>query len=62
MVATVDRAVRKKVTKGRVGVGWDSIVEKVWKGIEGNQEEVTSVDKFGRQKTEANEIIERWKD
>ena len=30
--AIADRAVWEKVTKGRAGIRWDSVVEKVWKG------------------------------
>ena len=34
-------------TKGRAGIRWDSVVEKVWKGIGGNQEEIfLSIEKF----------------
>ena len=29
--AMVDRAVWEKVTKGRAGIRWDSVVDKVWK-------------------------------
>ena len=34
--AIADRAVWEKVTKGRAGIRWDSVVEKVWKDIRGN--------------------------
>ena len=46
--AIADRAVWEKVTKGRAGIRWDSVVEKVWKDIRGNQEEILqlSIDKF----------------
>ena len=33
-----DRAVWEKVTKGRAGIRWDSVVEKVWKEIGGKHE------------------------
>ena len=59
MPAIVDRAVWEKVTKGRAGIGWDGVVEKVWKDIGGNQEEVMSAGKFGRYKAEVEEIIKR---
>ena len=36
--AVVHRAVWEKVAEGR----WDSVVEKVWEGIGGNQEEILS--------------------
>ena len=48
--AIVDRAVWEKVTKGRAGIRWDSVVEKVWKGIGGNQEEAMPAGKFGKYK------------
>ena len=35
--AIADRDVWEKVTKGRAGIRWDSVVEKVWKYIGGNQ-------------------------
>ena len=41
--AIADRAVWEKVTKGRAGIRLDSVVEKVWKDIGGNQEEVLSI-------------------
>ena len=28
------------------GIGWDSVVEKVWKDMGGNQEEILSIEKF----------------
>ena len=50
--AIADRAVCEKVTKGRAGIRWGSVVEKVWKDIGGNQEETLSVDNFWACKTE----------
>ena len=41
-----------KVTKGRAGIRWDSVVEKVWKDIGGNQEEILSIETFAGYKTE----------
>ena len=38
--AVTDRVVWEKVTKGRAGIGWDSVVEKIWKGTGGHQEEI----------------------
>ena len=49
--AIADRAVWEKVTKGRAGKGWNSVVERVWKGIGGTQEEIPSIEKFGGRKT-----------
>ena len=57
--ATVDRAVWENVAKGRAGIRWDSVVEKIWKDIGGNQEEMMSAEKFGRYKTEGEARIER---
>ena len=50
--AIANRTVWDKVTKGRAGIRWDSVVEKVWKDIGGNQEEVLSIEKFAGYKTE----------
>ena len=41
----------EKVTKGRAGVRWDSVVEKLWQDIGGNPEEILSIEKFGGFKT-----------
>ena len=49
----------RKQKKGRAGIRWDSVVEKVWKDIGGNQEEVMSAGKFGKYKAEVEETIER---
>ena len=40
--AIADRAVWERVTKGRAELRWRSVVEKVWKDIGGNQEEILS--------------------
>ena len=56
--AITDRAVLEKVTKGRAEVKWDGVVEKVWKEIGGNQEEILSINKFGGCKAEVKERIE----
>ena len=55
LLAIADRAVWEKVAKGRAGIRWDSVVEKVWKDIGGNQEEILSIEKFGGYKAEVNE-------
>ena len=39
----VDRAVCEKLTKGRAGTRWDKVVEKIWKDLGGDQEEVLLV-------------------
>ena len=55
--AIVDRAAWEKVTKGQAGIRWDSVVEKAWKHIGGNQEEVMSAGKFGEYKPDLEEMI-----
>ena len=57
MSAVAYRAVLEKVTKGRAGIGWDSVVEKT--GYRGNQEDIMSAQKFGRHTTEVEENVER---
>ena len=57
--AIVDRATWEIVTKGRAGIWWDSVVEKLWKDIGGNEEEATSAGKVGKYKAEVEERIER---
>ena len=57
--AIVGRAAWERVTKRRAGIRWDSVVEKVWKDIGGNQEEMMSAEKFGRSKAEVDERVER---
>ena len=47
LCAIVDRAAWRKVTKGRAGIGRDSVVEEIWKGVRGKQEEIVSVEKNG---------------
>ena len=56
--AIADKAVWEKTTKGRAGIRWDNVVEKVWKDLGGDQAEVLSVEKFGGYKTEVKERIE----
>ena len=43
----------------QAGIRWDGVVEKVWKDIEGNQEDMMSAENLGRYKTEVEERIER---
>ena len=38
--AILERAVWKKITKGRAEIKWDNVVEKIWKGLGGGQEEL----------------------
>ena len=59
--AIASRAVWEKVTKGGAALRWDSAVEKVWKDIGGNQEDVLSLETFGGCKADVNERIERRK-
>ena len=57
--AIVDRAVWEKITKGRAETRWDNVLEKIWKDIGGDQEEILSVEKLGGYKTEVKEICIR---
>ena len=52
-------AVWEKVTKGRAGIKWNRVVEKVWEDIGGNQDEILSIEKFRGCKTEVKESMER---
>ena len=56
--AIVDNAAWEKITKGRAGIRWDNVVEKIWKDTGEDQEEVMSLEKFGGYKTEVKERIE----
>ena len=56
--AIADRAVWEKVTKGRTGIRWDNVVEKIWEDLGGDQEEVLSIEEFGGYKTVVKERIE----
>ena len=58
--AIVDRGVWEKVTKGRAGTRWDSVVQKARKDIGRSQEEVMPDGKFRRYKAEeVEEMIGR---
>ena len=56
--AIVDKAVWEKITKGRAGIRWNIVVEKIWKDLGVDQEEVLTIDKFGGYKTESKGKIE----
>ena len=43
--AIADRAVWDRTTKA--GIRWDNVVEKIWKGLGGDQEDISSIEKFG---------------
>ena len=54
--AIVEKTSWEKITKGRAGIRWDNVVEKIRKDIiGGDQEEVLSTEKFGGYKTEEAE-------
>ena len=53
--AMADRAVWEKLAKGRAGIRWDSVVEKAWRDIGGNEENTLSIEKFAGYKTEEKE-------
>ena len=58
--AIVDRAVWEKITKGRGGIRWENLVDKIWKDLGGDQEEVLlPTEKFGGYKKEVKERTER---
>ena len=59
--AIADRAVWEKATKGRAGMRWEIVVEKVRKDVGGIQEGIMSGEKLKRYKTEVEERIERRK-
>ena len=56
--AVADKAVWEKVANGRAGRMWDIVVEKVWKGLGGIQQEILSIEKYGGNKTGVTEGIE----
>ena len=56
--AIADRAVREKITKGRAGIRWDNVVDKILKELRGDLEKELSIEKFGGYKTEVKERIE----
>ena len=58
MPAIADMAAWEKVIKGRAGTRWDSVVEKVWKDIGGNQEQILTTEKFAGCKTEVKGRID----
>ena len=58
MTAIVDKAVWEKITRGRAGIRWDNVVEKIWKDLGGGQEEVLYIEKFDGYKTEVKQIME----
>ena len=54
-----DRAVWETITKGRAGIRWDNVVERMWKALRGDEEDILlSIEKIGGYKTEAKKIIE----
>ena len=55
---TADRAVWEKIAKGRAGIRWDNVVDRVGKDLGGDKEEVLPTKKFGGLKTEVKEIIQ----
>ena len=70
LTARANSPVWEKVTKGRAGMRWDNVVDKVWMEIGGNNEDMLSMEQFWGYKTEAKERIKirerlalkvRWK-
>ena len=58
MPAIADKAVWEKISKGRAGIIWDSVVEGVWKDIGGNPKEVLSLNKCGGYRTHVNKGVD----
>ena len=56
--AIADRAVWEKITKGRAGTRWGKVVERIWKELGGDQEEVLYIEKLGGYKTKVKERTE----
>ena len=52
--AIADRAAWE-TTKGGAGIRWDNVVEKILKGLGGDQEGILYVEKFGGYNMEAKE-------
>ena len=52
MPVIAETAVWDKVTKGRAGIRWDSVVEKAWTDKGGNEEETLPIEKFAGYKEE----------
>ena len=48
----------EKNKRARAGIRWDNVIEKIWKDLGGDQEEVLSMEKFSGYKTEVKEILE----
>ena len=53
-----DRAVWEKVSKGRAGRRWDSVVEEVWKDVGASKEKTLSIETFAGYNLEVKSIIE----
>ena len=59
MSAAVDKAAWEKIAKGRAGVRWGSVVEKVSQDIGRSQQCILSTEKFGGYKTELKYRVEK---
>ena len=55
----VHKVVWKKTTKGQAGNRWGRNVEKIWKEIGGNQDEILSIDEATGYKTKVRDMIEK---
>ena len=49
----------RKQRKGQAGNRWDRDVEKIWKEIGGNQDEILSMDEAAGYKTKERDMIEK---
>ena len=53
-----DRGVWEKVSTGRAGRRWDSVVEEVWKDVGASKEKTLSIETFAGYNLEVKSIIE----
>ena len=57
--AIADKAVWEKIRKGRAGIGWDDVVDKIWKAFKGRPRRGTVYEEFdGYAITQVKERIE----
>lgn len=58
LLAILDRAVWKSVTKGQAGGKWGGVAVKVWEGVGGRQEETVPIGECGTNKSKVKGKIE----
>ena len=57
--AIANCSVWETVTKRRAEIRWDNVVDKVWKEVGGNQEDIMSPEKYAEYQAKLNEWMER---